>query len=312
MQEDRRPTRNALSILAIALATLVFAGCGGPFPQSALRPSSDFATSLDDLFRGIFFWAVIVFVLVEGALLVAVFRFRDREGKREARHVHGNTVLEISWTIAPAIILVLIAVPTIRTIWEVDRPTTDPDALLVEAVGRQWWWEFRYPELGIVTANELHVPVGRTIDLRLTSADVIHSFWFPRAGGKRDVIPGHENHLWFKMDSVGVFPGQCAEFCGLSHALMKMEMVSESPAEFEAWVSAQQRTALGTGDTAPPQDEAAAEQEEPRGADADGKEKNYFSKPGSSLGTLSGIHLKSQVLYALYNHCTELVLDYSG
>jgi len=269
MQEDRRPTRNALPILAIALATLVFAGCGGPFPQSALRPSSDFATSLDDLFRGIFFWAVIVFVLVEGALLVAVFRFRDREGKREARHVHGNTVLEISWTIAPAIILVLIAVPTIRTIWEVDRPTTDPDALLVEAVGRQWWWEFRYPELGIVTANELHVPVGRTIDLRLTSADVIHSFWFPRAGGKRDVIPGHENHLWFKMDSVGVFPGQCAEFCGLSHALMKMEMVSESPAEFEAWVLAQQRTALGTGDTAPPQDEAAAEQEEPRGADAD-------------------------------------------
>jgi cytochrome c oxidase subunit 2 len=189
---------------------------------------------------------VIVFVLVEGALLVAVFRFRDDEGRREAKHVHGNTILEISWTIAPAIILVLIAVPTIRTIWEVDRPTTDPDALLVEAVGRQWWWEFRYPELGIVTANEMHVPVGRTIDLRLTSGDVIHSFWFPRAGGKRDVIPGHENHLWFKMDSVGVFPGQCAEFCGLSHALMKMELVSESPEEFEAWVALQQQPAVGT------------------------------------------------------------------
>jgi cytochrome c oxidase subunit 2 len=253
MQDFRRPLRSALPILAIATVAVLVSGCGGPFPQSALRPSSDFATSLDDLFRGIFFWAVIVFVLVEGALIVAVFRFRDDEGRREAKHVHGNTLLEISWTIAPAIILVLIAVPTIRTIWEVDRPTTDPDALLVEAVGRQWWWEFRYPELGIVTANELHVPVGRTIDIRLTSADVIHSFWFPRAGGKRDVVPGHENHLWFKMDSVGVFPGQCAEFCGLSHALMKMELVSESPEDFETWVAVQQSPALGTDVMAAPE-----------------------------------------------------------
>ncbi|MGW8283588.1 MAG: cytochrome c oxidase subunit II, partial [Gemmatimonadota bacterium] len=167
MREDRRAPKSVLPILmVVALAALV-SGCGGPFPQSALRPASDFATRLDDLFRGIVFWAVIVFVLVEGALLVAVFRFRDREGKRSAKHVHGNTLLEVSWTLAPALILVLIAVPTIRTIWEVDRPTTDPDALLIEAVGHQWWWEFRYPELGIVTANELHVPVGRTVDIRL-------------------------------------------------------------------------------------------------------------------------------------------------
>ncbi|MCL7966291.1 MAG: cytochrome c oxidase subunit II [marine benthic group bacterium] len=268
MQDFRRPLRSALPLLAIATVAILATGCGGPFPQSALRPSSDFATSLDDLFRGIFFWAVIVFVLVEGALLVAVFRFRDDEGRREAKHVHGNTILEISWTIAPAIILVLIAVPTIRTIWEVDRPTTDPDALLVEAVGRQWWWEFRYPELGIVTANELHVPVGRTIDIRLTSADVIHSFWFPRAGGKRDVVPGHENHLWFKMDSVGVFPGQCAEFCGLSHALMKMELVSEPAEDFEAWVALQQSPAFGTQEqpTEPdPGEPVSEEQEDPLG-----------------------------------------------
>ncbi len=263
MRHPRRPLRSALPILAIVALAALLSGCGGPFPQSGLRPASDFATSLDDLFRGIFFWAVIVFVLVEGALLVAVFRFRDREGKRTARHVHGNTILEVSWTIAPALILVLIAVPTIRTIWEVDRPTTDPNALLIEAVGHQWWWEFRYPDLGIVTANEIHVPVGRTIDIRLTSADVIHSFWFPRAGGKRDVIPGHETQLWFKMDSVGVFPGQCAEFCGLSHALMKMEMMSESEESFEAWVALQQKSALGTEDTAPPAEpEGVAEGEE--------------------------------------------------
>ncbi len=257
-QHSRRSQQSALPIFAIVVVAALLSGCGGPFPQSALRPASDFATSLDDLFRGIFFWSVIVFVLVEGALLLAVFRFRDREGKRSAEHVHGNTILEIAWTIAPAFILILIAVPTIRTIWEVDRPTTDPDALLIEAVGRQWWWEFRYPDLGIVTANEIHVPVGRTVDIRLTSADVIHSFWFPRAGGKRDVIPGHETQLWFKMDSVGVFLGQCAEFCGLSHALMKMEMVSESPEEFADWVAVQQRSALGTGDTAPPSESADA------------------------------------------------------
>ena len=163
MRHPRRPLQSALPIFAIVAAAVLLSGCGGPFPQSALRPASDFATSLDDLFRGIFFWSVIVFVLVEGALLLAVFRFRDREGKRSAEHVHGNTILEIAWTIAPAFILLLIAVPTIRTIWEVDRPTTDPDALLIEAVGRQWWWEFRYPDLGIVTANEIHVPVGTAV-----------------------------------------------------------------------------------------------------------------------------------------------------
>jgi cytochrome c oxidase subunit II len=235
----------AASLVAVAAVALL-SGCGGPFPQSALHPASDFATRLDDLFRGIFFWAVIVFVLVEGALLVAVFRFRDREGKRRPEAVHGNTILEISWTLAPAIVLVLIAVPTFRTIWDVDRPTRDPEALLVEVIGHQWWWEFRYPEYGIVTANEMHVPVGRTVDVRLTSADVIHSFWFPRAGGKRDVLPGHENHLWFAMDSTGVFPGQCAEFCGLSHALMKMELVASTPEAFAEWVEVQQRPAIGT------------------------------------------------------------------
>ncbi|MDT8435114.1 MAG: cytochrome c oxidase subunit II [Gemmatimonadota bacterium] len=244
--------------LAVATIAVLLASCGGPFPQSALEPASDFAVLLDDLFRGIFFWAVIVFVLVEGALLVAIFRFRDREGRRRPRAVHGNTLLEISWTLAPALVLVLIAVPTFRAIWSVDRPTTDPDALVVEAIGHQWWWEFRYPELGVVTANEMHVPVGRTIDVRLTSADVIHSFWFPRAGGKRDVIPGRENHLWFRMDSTGVFYGQCAEFCGLSHALMKMEMVSETPEEFAAWVEAQRRPAFGTEPPAPPATSAEA------------------------------------------------------
>lgn len=222
----------------LVLTALVLSGCGGPFPQSALDPGSDFAWRLHDLFTGIFFWAVVVFVVVETALVVAIVRFRARPGGPTPKATHGNTLLEISWTLAPALILVLIAIPTIRTIWVVDSPAPG-EALVVEAIGHQWWWEFRYPDLGVVTANEMHVPVGTRIDLRLTSADVIHSFWVPRIGGKRDVIPGHETSLWFTVDSAGLYLGQCAEFCGLSHALMKLDLIADEPADFEAWVERQ-------------------------------------------------------------------------
>ena len=186
----------------------------------------------------IFWWAVGVFVVVEGVLLYAVVRWREKPERGRPREVHGNVLMEIGWTLAPALILVVIAIPTIRTIFLVDRPPTDPDALVIEVTGRQWWWEFHYPELGITTANEAHVPVGRTIDLRLRSADVIHSFWVPRLGGKRDLVPGRENELWFRPDSVGVFWGQCAEFCGTAHALMGLRVIVDSPQDFEAWAAA--------------------------------------------------------------------------
>jgi len=246
MQAPRTGARiAAVSVLAVILLV----GCGGPFPQSALDPASDFAWKLQHLFEGIFLWAVVVFVLVEGALIVAILRFRERPGGPAPKATHGNTVLEIAWTLAPAIVLVLIAIPTVETIWDVDRPARG-ESLVVEAIGHQWWWEFRYPELGIVTANELHIPVGQQVDVRLTSADVIHSFWFPRLGGKRDVIPGHETQIWFTADSAGLYLGQCAEFCGLSHALMKMELVAESAAEFEAWANGQRADAVVTDSAA--------------------------------------------------------------
>ena len=242
----RRPgatLKSSLIVGGVALAGLGLTACGGPFPQSALDPASDFAWKLQDLFTGIFFWAVVVFVLVEGALIVAIFRFRERPGGPAPKRTHGNTILEISWTLAPAVVLVLIAIPTIKTIWDVDRPPRG-ESLVVEAIGHQWWWEFRYPDLGVVTANEIHIPVGTQIDVRLTSDDVIHSFWFPRLGGKRDVIPGRENQIWFTADSAGIYLGQCAEFCGLSHALMKMELVAESPEDFERWVEQQKADAV--------------------------------------------------------------------
>jgi cytochrome c oxidase subunit 2 len=246
-------TASRWRVPVVLLALLLVSACGGPFAQSAMEPASEIAQRLQDLFEGIFWWAVAVFVLVEGALLFTILRFRaGRSGEPAApRHVHGNTILELVWTLAPAVVLVMIAVPTIALIWEVDQPTDDPNALIVEVVGHQWWWEFRYPDFDIVTANELHLPAGRTIDLRLTSADVIHSFWLPRLAGKRDVIPGRENDLWFVADSVGTYIGQCAEFCGLSHALMKLEAVVETPADFETWVQAQSVAAPPLPETDP-------------------------------------------------------------
>lgn len=231
-------------LLAGILLLLGIGGCAAEFPQSSLHPLSDFATAIDDLFTRIFWWAVLVFVVVEGLLVYALVRFREKEQAEQPEPVYGNTLLEIGWTLAPAVILVFIAIPTIQTIWQWDNPPNPRDDVLrIEVVGNQWWWEFRYPELGIRTANELHVPVGRTVELRLTSDDVIHSFWFPRAGGKRDVLPGRQTMLWFTMDSAGVYPGQCAEFCGTSHALMKMLMVAQDSTEFREWAERQREPA---------------------------------------------------------------------
>ena len=227
---------------------MVLQGCNGVYPQSALHPSSDFATRLDVLFDQILLWAIGVFVLVEGVLVYTIIKFRERPGGPRPKEIHGHILMEVGWTLAPALILVAIAIPTIQTIFVVDRPTTDENALVVEAIGRQWWWEFRYPELGIVTANEAHVPVGRTVDLRLRSADVLHSFWVPRLGGKRDMVPGHENQIWFRPDSVGVFWGQCAEYCGTAHALMGVRIIVDEPADFEAWAQLSASNAVAAVD----------------------------------------------------------------
>ncbi len=255
---DGRPTdqgyRRIITFAVLALAALAGA-CGGEFPQSSLRPESDVAREIDTLFRGIFWWAMGVLVVVEGALVAAIVRFRERPGGAKPKPVHGNTMLEIGWTLAPAIILIFIGVPTMITLWRIDRPPPSSD-IRVEVVGHQWWWEFRYPDLGITTANEMHVPVERTVDLRLRSADVMHSFWFPRLAGKRDLVPGRENRLWFTPDSIGVYLGQCAEFCGTSHALMGMRLHVDSAEEFERWARRERSEAADT--VGPPADPAAA------------------------------------------------------
>ncbi len=231
------PRRHTLAALA-ASAILITAACRGPFPQSTLSPTADLGFQIDSLFRLILWLAAAVFVVVETLLVYVAIRYRARPGQPPPARVHGHTLLEIAWTLAPAVILIIVAVPTIHTILRTQRAPA-ADALEVSVIGHQWWWEYRYPASGVVTANELHLPVGKPVELALTSADVIHSFWAPRLGGKRDVVQGRTNRIEFTPDSVGVFLGQCAEFCGQSHANMGLRVVVEDSAAFAAWTAAQ-------------------------------------------------------------------------
>lgn len=237
--------------LVVALTLLpALAGCSGYHPQTTLHPTSDFGTAIDVLFRSILIWEIGIFLVVEAALLIALFRFRRSRPEGHPPQLHGHTGIEVAWTLAPALILVFIGVPTVYTIFRSQAPAP-ASSLKIEVTGHQWWWEFRYPELGVITANEIRLPRGRPVHLEMTSADVIHSFWLPRLGGKRDVIPGRKTHLWFTPDSAGTFPGQCAEFCGTSHANMRLRGVVLEAADFDAWAAAQR-------DTAPPPTDSLA------------------------------------------------------
>lgn len=217
---------------------MALAGCGSPekYPQTALFPLSEYARIGDAIQDQTLYWAIGVFILVEGALLYAMFRFRGKPNDPEPKQIHGNTAIEIVWTLIPALILAAIAVPTVRGIFKMNE-TPKGDVLVVEIIGHQWWWEFRYPEYKIVTANQLYIPVGKTVAFKQQSADVIHSFWAPRFAGKRDVFPGRETRLWFKAEAAGEYPGQCAEFCGLQHGRMSFRIMAQEPADFDKWVA---------------------------------------------------------------------------
>jgi cytochrome c oxidase subunit 2 len=220
-------------------------------PMSTVAARSDFGRAINEVYWIVTWATIAIFIVVVAILLFVIIRYRDRGDGALPRQIRGHSLLEIGWTIAPALVLLLVAIPTIQIIFRTQTAALPANALEVTVLGRQWWWEFRYPTLDIVTANELHLPVGQPVVLRLEGPDVIHSFWVPRLGGKRDVIPGRINRLTFTPTEPGEYVGQCAEFCGVSHANMRMLVVVHPRDAWPAWVRAQQAAAaVAAGDVA--------------------------------------------------------------
>jgi cytochrome c oxidase subunit II len=221
---------------AILMAGLAFlaSACGGGKPQNSLDPAGPYSRKIDALFDPVFWIAAGVFFLVEGLLVVALVRFRHRPGNPVPKQIHGNKRLEIGWTLAPSLLLAGVAVFTIPLIFQL--AATPANVMRINVTGHQWWWEVKYPAQRVTTANELHIPVGRKVYITLTSNDVIHSFWVPRLAGKQDLEPKRFTHLLIQADAPGNYLGQCAEFCGASHANMHLRVVAETASDFQTWV----------------------------------------------------------------------------
>ncbi len=233
-----------LALLAL-VASAILSACGTS--PALTDPQGPVARAESNIWWIIFTICVVIFVGVTAVLLYSVFRFRARPNSPPPRQLHGNTRLEIAWTIAPTILLFLILGLTISTMFGPLVQPADPNTITVTALGHQWWFEFQYPNEHIVTADELHVPTGTVIHVDLYSDNVIHGFWVPQLAGKVDIIPGHNNSLWFKADTAGTYRGECTEFCGAQHAHMDFIVKAESPAAYAAWVASQQQGPAAPG-----------------------------------------------------------------
>jgi len=216
-------------------------------PMTTVRPRSDFGRWIDEIFMLISWTTLGIFILVEGALVYVCWRFRDRPGAPIPKQIHGHTALELSWTVAFAVVLVIIGIPTVQVIFRTQEAPA-ATALRVEVVGHQWWWEFKYPGLNVTTANEVHLPIGQTAAFHLNAPDVIHSFWIPALGGKRDVVPHRVNQLILTPEAPGEYIGQCAEYCGTSHANMRFRAIVHAKGEFEEWIKLQQAPPVESAD----------------------------------------------------------------
>jgi cytochrome c oxidase subunit 2 len=245
---------------------------GLPNDRSMFDPASPGADSIRNLSFLVLAITGIIFVIVEGVLIYCVLRFRrnNNAADKEPPQVYGSKPIEIAWTAAPALVVFVLVLVTARSLWEVNVPPPSPhegdNTLFVTVTGRQWWWEYQYDhydgkaihavgpdgketDLPVITANELHVPVSedrvsRRVYLTLKSADVCHSFWVPRLGGKTDLIPGRVNSMWLETKQPGLYVGQCAEYCGTQHANMLLRVVVDSPGDFEEWLKNERMPAV--------------------------------------------------------------------
>ena len=219
-------------------------------PQSEPSIFAPASTPAADI-RGLSFFVLeitgAIFLVVGGLLAYAVVRFRDRGDKdddREPAQIYGSTQIELAWTVIPILIIVVLFLTSARMIFAIQDAPKPQAALDVTVVGHQFWWEYRYPKLGIVAANELHVPLSNTSHptptfLKLLSADADHSFWVPQLAGKTDLIPNHPNDMWIDPLQPGLYVGQCAQFCGVQHANMLLRVYVDTPEQFAAWAANQ-------------------------------------------------------------------------
>ena len=193
----------------------------------------------------------LIFLIVAGLLAYALIRYRHRNllTYNEPTQIYGSNQIELAWTVIPALIVVMLFLSASRVILATQDAPKPKDAVDVVVVGHQFWWEYRYPKLGIVTANELHVPISNPAHptptyLEMSSADTDHSFWVPRLAGKMDVIPNRVNTMWIDPETPGLYLGQCAQYCGVQHAKMLLRVYADTPEQFAAWVAAQQKPAV--------------------------------------------------------------------
>jgi cytochrome c oxidase subunit II len=298
LQQMQRLTAIGFTLIAIALLLPARALAGPPSP---LLPGSDSAAEISRLFYLVLAIAVVVFVLVEGLLIYAVVRYRRREDDEEPEQIHGNATLEILWTIIPAAIMVGLFVLTLNSIQT--KNNTPEDAYEIRVIGHQWFWEFQYGDTQVSLIDDLHLPAGKPVKFVITSKDVIHSFWVPQLSGKQDAIPGRNNEIWFTVNQPGVYPGECAEFCGREHYAMLFDTTVITEEDFEDWIA--QRILDLTNVVCPPEtdqeaptpenpacapEEVPAFEELPAGTAATG-EALYNSKGCAACHSLDGSRL---------------------
>jgi len=243
--------RQTAAAAAMLILSALRAAADGPSPVTSIfdplsLPAAEIYT-LSLLVLGI---CAAIFVIVGGLIVYAIIAFRRRpeDDDGEPAQIYGSNQIELAWTIVPVLIVSVLFLVTTRTLLAIQKAPPPPGTLQVTVIGHQWWWEFRYPDLGVITANELHVPVSRPGNrrptyLRLESVDVAHSFWVPQLNGKTDVIPNRVNNMWIEPLLPGLYLGNCGEYCGTQHAHMLLRVIAHEPAEFDAWVAAQRAPA---------------------------------------------------------------------
>jgi len=248
MRNKRNATITAIvgTVVLVVGLWLIIRNIGVPgLPLNTLAPFGQQAWDIQNLNYWVFGVAGLIFVAVEVGILWMVARFRrnkdDVDGEGEPVQLHGNTPLEIGWTIAPALLLAVLAVFNVQTILALDDSSSD--AIEVTVIGQQWWWEYRYDTNAdgapdIITATQAVIPVGRDVNFKIQSNDVIHSFWIPALNGKKDAVPGRTHGLVITAEQPGIYEGQCTEYCGLSHGVMRMQVKALPQAEYDKWVTA--------------------------------------------------------------------------